>query len=246
MYDTAAATDDFRRGGGRQPGSISENYRRCGKPNCVCAQPGHPGHGPRYLWARTVAGRGTKGRQLSADELKKVRGELANYPRFAAVSEQIVAVNEAICEARPPNADATVAPTAGTGGRNGGPRYQVAAEFAAEVARLSEVPVASLASSGDGLEAVETAIRTAMLRLGGSLLHRLLAADAGHRGPPHRLRQRPSGRVRVLPSQADQTMLGPGSVWRAYYHCAQCGRGVVPRDDELGAAGASLSPGCAR
>ena len=86
---------DFRRG------SISENYRRCGKPNCACAQPDHRGHGPRYLWTRTVAGRGTKGRQLSADEVDKVRAELANYHRFAAVSEQIVAVNEAICEARP-------------------------------------------------------------------------------------------------------------------------------------------------
>src|ERR1700681_3426192 len=97
LYEELAATGDFRRG------SISENYRRCGKPNCVCAQPDHPGHGPRYLWTRTVAGRGTKGRQLSAAELDKVRGELANYERFADLSEQIVQVNEAICEARAPN-----------------------------------------------------------------------------------------------------------------------------------------------
>jgi hypothetical protein len=31
LYDQLAATGDFRRG------SISENYRRCGKPNCACA-----------------------------------------------------------------------------------------------------------------------------------------------------------------------------------------------------------------
>ena len=49
------------------------------KPNCACAQPDHRGHGPRYLWTRTVAGRGTKGRQLSAAEVDKVRAELANY-----------------------------------------------------------------------------------------------------------------------------------------------------------------------
>ncbi|WP_414687391.1 DUF6788 family protein [Mycobacterium sp.] len=36
-YEPLAATGDFRRG------SISENYRRRGKPNCVCAQPDHPG-----------------------------------------------------------------------------------------------------------------------------------------------------------------------------------------------------------
>jgi hypothetical protein len=109
LYAELAATGDFRRG------SISENYRRCGKPNCACAQPDHPGHGPRYLWTRTVAGRGTKGRQLSAAEVDKVRAELANYQRFAAVSEQIVEVNEAICEARPPNPVASAPPAATTG-----------------------------------------------------------------------------------------------------------------------------------
>jgi hypothetical protein len=109
LYAELAATGDFRRG------SISENYRRCGKPNCACAQPDHRGHGPRYLWTRTVAGRGTKGRQLSAAEVDKVRAELTNYQRFAEVSEKIVAVNEAICEARPPNPAATAPPAATTG-----------------------------------------------------------------------------------------------------------------------------------
>lgn len=114
LYDELAATGDFRRG------SISENYRRCGKPNCACAQPDHPGHGPRYLWTRTVAGRGTKGRQLSAEEVGKVRAELASYHRFAEVSEQIVEVNEAICEARPPEAADTVSPVADTEAEKGG------------------------------------------------------------------------------------------------------------------------------
>jgi hypothetical protein len=109
LYERLAGTGDFRRG------SISENYRRCGKSNCACAQPDHPGHGPRYLWTRTVAGRGSKGRQLSAAELDKVRGELANYEQFAEVSGQIVEINEAICEARPPNQVASAPPAATTG-----------------------------------------------------------------------------------------------------------------------------------
>ena len=95
LFERLAAIGDFRRG------SISENYRRCGKPNCACAQPGHRGHGPRLLWTRTVPGRGTTGRQLAGGEVEKVRGELARYQEFAALSEQIVEVNEAICEARP-------------------------------------------------------------------------------------------------------------------------------------------------
>jgi hypothetical protein len=94
LYDRLAATGDLR------PGSINATYRRCGKPNCACARPGHRGHGPRWLWTRSARGR-TRTRQLSAGELDKVRAELANYKDFAALSEQIVEVNEAICEARP-------------------------------------------------------------------------------------------------------------------------------------------------
>lgn len=41
-------------------------------------------------------------------------------------------------------------------------------------------------------------------------------------------------------------MLGPIVVRRAYYHCTVCQRGIVPRDDELGVTGASLSPGLRR
>ena len=94
LYARLAGTGDFR------PGSVNETWRRCGKPNCACAQPGHPGHGPRYLWTRSAGGR-TRTRQLAAAELGKVRRELEHYRQFVAVTEQIVQVNEAICEARP-------------------------------------------------------------------------------------------------------------------------------------------------
>jgi Uncharacterised protein family (UPF0236) len=41
------------------------------------------------------------------------------------------------------------------------------------------------------------------------------------------------------------TVLGPVQVTRAWYHCRQCGHGLAPRDEQLGAAGISLSPGLA-
>src|SRR5215813_8133075 len=91
LFGLLAQVGDFRRG------ALNAVWRRCGKPNCACAQPGHRGHGPRYLWTRTVAGHGTRGRQLAAGEVEKVRGELARYQEFAALSEQIAEVNEAIC-----------------------------------------------------------------------------------------------------------------------------------------------------
>jgi hypothetical protein len=116
LYARLADSGDFRRG------SVSENYRRCGKANCACAQPDHPGHGSRLLWTRTGPGGRTAGRQLLAGEVDKVRRELAAYRDFAELSEAIVAVNEAICEARPvsplaePVGDAQDAP-AGTRGQ---------------------------------------------------------------------------------------------------------------------------------
>ncbi len=93
-----------------------------------------------------MAGRGTKGRQLSVEEVDKVRAELANYHRFAQVSEQIVAVNEAICEARPPNPAAT-APRPAQRGTKRGLCDQIAAEFTAEVERLVALAVGALGSS---------------------------------------------------------------------------------------------------
>jgi hypothetical protein len=112
LYAQLAAVGDFRRG------SVTENYRKCGKANCACAQPDHPGHGPRLLWTRTIRGRKTKGRQLAAGEVAKVRRELERYAEFASAVEQIVEVNEAICEARPARSapDAPSAPEGEKGG----------------------------------------------------------------------------------------------------------------------------------
>ena len=116
LYAQLSEVGDFRRG------SVSENYRKCGKPNCACAQPDHPGHGPRFLWTRSAGRRKTVGRQLAAGEVEKVRREVARHAQFTSISEQIAEVNEKICEARParPVPDAPSAPQDEKGGS--GPR----------------------------------------------------------------------------------------------------------------------------
>jgi len=111
LYAQLAVVGDFRRG------SVSENYRKCGKLNCGCAAVDHPGHGPRFLWTRTARGRGTVGRQLAAAEVEKVRREVARHGDFTAISEQIAEVNEKICEARP--VAGTDAPAAAEGEKGG-------------------------------------------------------------------------------------------------------------------------------
>jgi hypothetical protein len=43
--------------GDLRPGSILEVMGRCSKPNCHCAQPGDPGHGPNFRLTRKVKGK---------------------------------------------------------------------------------------------------------------------------------------------------------------------------------------------
>jgi len=113
LYAQLTAVGDFRRG------SVSENWRKCGKPNCACAAPGHPGHGPRFLWTRSEGRRKRIGRQLAAGEVEKVRTEIARHAEFTATVEQIVEVSEKICEARP--AAGTDAPPVPEGEKGGSP-----------------------------------------------------------------------------------------------------------------------------
>jgi hypothetical protein len=84
-----------------------------------------------------------------------------------------------------------------------------------------------------------------MLKLGGGVLEKLLAADLGYRGPRAECG---SGHLAEFVSYRDKvidTVLGPVTVSRAWYHCAACGHGLAPRDAELGVAGVSMSPGLA-
>lgn len=95
LYDQLAALGDLRRG------SIVASYRRCGKPNCACAEPQHPGHGPQHRLTRSVKGK-TEGVTLQPGAgLEKARREVDTYKRFVALSEEIVEVNEQICAGRP-------------------------------------------------------------------------------------------------------------------------------------------------
>src|SRR5215472_16743137 len=107
LYARLAGVGDFRRG------SVTENWRKCGKPNCACAAPDHRGHGPRFLWTRSQGRRKRVGRQLAAAEVGKVRAEVARHSEFTAITEQIAQVNEKICEARPL---AATGPPPGAGG----------------------------------------------------------------------------------------------------------------------------------
>jgi hypothetical protein len=82
-----------------------------------------------------------------------------------------------------------------------------------------------------------------MLKLGGGMLGQLLAADPGHRGPRVPCGQGHEAEFVSYRDKVLDTVLGPVTLTRAWYHCAACGHGLAPRDAELGVAGTSMSPG---
>jgi hypothetical protein len=88
-------------------------------------------------------------------------------------------------------------------------------------------------------------IRAGMLQLGGGMLEKLLAADRGHRGPRVPCGQGHEAEFVSYRDKVIDTVLGPVTISRAWYHCAACGHGLAPRDAELGASGQSMSPGLA-
>lgn len=86
--------------GDMRQGTLTEVYRPCGKPNCHCANPGDPGHGPYYAFTRKVGGK-TETVQLRAGPvLTKIEREVEAYRRFRSLCTELVAVNEQICESK--------------------------------------------------------------------------------------------------------------------------------------------------
>ena len=77
------------------------------------------------------------------------------------------------------------------------------------------------------------------------MLEQLLAADPGYRGPRVPCGQGHEAEFVSYRDKVTDTVLGPVTLTRAWYHCEQCRHGLAPRDAELGVAGASMSPGLA-
>lgn len=89
------ALGDFR------SGSVTSIQGRCGKANCRCHQPHQPGHGPNFRLTRKVKGKTVSESFSSATELRKAQREVEAFHRFRQLSQELLEVNERICQARP-------------------------------------------------------------------------------------------------------------------------------------------------
>ena len=101
-------------------------------------------------------------------------------------------------------------------------------------------------AGGEGIEAAELAIRAGLTSLGRGVLESLLTADAGYRGPGTGCGTGHQAEFVSCRAKTVDTVLGPVTISRAWYHCAACGHGLAPRDAELGIAGETMSPGLAK
>jgi hypothetical protein len=96
-------------------------------------------------------------------------------------------------------------------------------------------------------EAIETAVRRKALRVAARAVEQRLNADTSdHTGPMVPCKCEQPARYVGRRSKTFNSVLGPLTIERAYYHCAACGAGFCPRDRELGLEDLSLSPGVLR
>jgi Uncharacterised protein family (UPF0236) len=97
------------------------------------------------------------------------------------------------------------------------------------------------------LEAAEMAIRASMHAVGGVVLEKLLNGDGGgYEGARVACGEGHEASLIDYRSKEVTTVLAAVSVKRAYYHCAACAAGAIPKDQELDVEGTSFSPGVRR
>jgi hypothetical protein len=94
LFQEIARLPDFR------SGSITTTRGTCGKPNCHCHRPRHPGHGPHFRLTRKQNGKTITETFATPAELHKAQREVEAYHHFRQLAQQLLEVNEKICRAR--------------------------------------------------------------------------------------------------------------------------------------------------
>lgn len=97
----AAVHSQIAQLGDMRSGSITATGGRCGNPNCRCHRAGDSGHGPYYRLTRKVKGKTVTESFSSPAGLAKALREVAERQRFRELSDQLLDVNEEICQLRP-------------------------------------------------------------------------------------------------------------------------------------------------
>src|SRR5580704_12348056 len=89
-----AQIDDLR------PGFLTARFRKCGKPNCHCAQKDSLGHGPSYSLTHRVGGKTVTQVIPQGPAVARAKAQIAEYRRFRNLVQELIAVSEQICSAQ--------------------------------------------------------------------------------------------------------------------------------------------------
>jgi hypothetical protein len=95
-----ARVDDLR------PGFLTARFRKCGKPNCHCAQKDSPGHGPSYSLTHRVGGKTVTQVIPQGPAVERAKEQIAEYRRFRNLIRELIVVSEQICSAQVRDAEA--------------------------------------------------------------------------------------------------------------------------------------------
>ncbi len=80
-----------------RPGSLVENYRKCGKPTCHCAKEGALGHGPHWLLTRSYGGK-TVSKIIRKSQLASTQEQISQFHRFQELTHEYIETNVLICD----------------------------------------------------------------------------------------------------------------------------------------------------
>jgi hypothetical protein len=81
-------------------GSLVERYKRCGNPNCRCAQ--GPGHGPKYYLSVSYPGRSPQMDYVPQADYAQISESVANYAQVRKILEEISEINHELLRRREP------------------------------------------------------------------------------------------------------------------------------------------------
>jgi hypothetical protein len=79
-------------------GSLVERYKRCGNPNCKCAQ--GPGHGPKYYLSVSYPGRSPQMDYVPQADYTQISESVANYAQVREILEEISEINHELLRRR--------------------------------------------------------------------------------------------------------------------------------------------------
>jgi hypothetical protein len=80
-----------------RPGFLTARFRKCGKPNCHCAQKDSPGHGPSFSLTHRIAGKTVTQVIPQGPAVERAKAQIAEYHRFRKLVRELIVVSEQIC-----------------------------------------------------------------------------------------------------------------------------------------------------